>query len=156
VDEKIKNFEEALIGVHRALSYLTRVFLAERGLTMSRFRVLLHLDTRQGINMSQLQSHLLLASATVTGLVDGLVNDGLVVRWRDEADRRMVYLRLTEAGAAVREEVLEFRRRCLRNSLTEVPADLDRFSALLMDIHRGLKKQICSLAEHGGGDGHCK
>jgi DNA-binding MarR family transcriptional regulator len=149
VDERIKNFEEALLSVHRAISYLTRVFLAGRGLTMSRFRVLLYLDTRQGTNMSQLQSRLLLSPATVTGLVDGLVNDGLVVRLRDEVDRRMVYLRLTEAGAALREEVLEFRRRCLRNALVEVPGDLDRLSALLMDIYAGLKRQIRSLTGDG-------
>lgn len=149
MDERIKNFEEALLSVHRSISYLTRVFLAERGLTMSRFRVLVYLDTRQEINMSQLQSRLLLSPATVTGLVDGLVNDGLVVRRRDEVDRRMVYLRLTEAGAAVRDEVLAFRRRCLRDALAEVPDDLDRFSALLMDIHAGLERQIRELTGDG-------
>lgn len=142
MDEKIIKFEESLRSVNRALNYLTRVFLAERGLSMSRFRVLLHLDTGPGINMSRLQSHMMLASATITGLVDSLVNDGLVVRWRDDEDRRMVYLRLTEAGAAVREEVLEFRRRCLSDALVEPPADLDRASDILMVVHAGLKKQI--------------
>ncbi|OAT80306.1 MarR family winged helix-turn-helix transcriptional regulator [Desulfotomaculum copahuensis] len=139
---EIKKFEESLRSVNRTINYLTRVFLAERGLSMSRFRVLLHLDTGQGINMSRLQTHMLLASATITGLVDSLVGDGLVVRWRDDEDRRMVYLRLTEAGAAVREEVLEFRRCCLSDALVEIPADLDRVSEILTVVHAGLKKQI--------------
>lgn len=44
------------------------------------------------ITMKELQRRLLLAPGTLTGLVDNLVNDGLVERWRDETDRRLVYL----------------------------------------------------------------
>ncbi|MFZ5634185.1 MAG: MarR family winged helix-turn-helix transcriptional regulator [Bacillota bacterium] len=141
-DESVNNFEEALRSVNRVISYRTRVFLAQRGLSMSRFQVLLHLRTGQGTNMGCLQSHLLLAPATITGLVDGLVNDGLVERWRDEEDRRVVYLRLTGAGEDLRGEVLDFWRRCLKDAIDVAPEELDRVSALLRGIHEGLKKDV--------------
>ena len=37
-------------------------------------------------------------SATMTGIIDRLVEQGLVERWRHPEDRRKVLVRLTEAG----------------------------------------------------------
>ena len=153
LDESVNGFEEALRGINRVINYHTRVFLAQRCLTMSRFQVLLHLQTGQGTSMSCLQRHLLLAPATITGLVDGLVNDGLVERWRDEEDRRLVYLRLTEAGEDLRGEVLELWRRCLRDAIDITPEELDRVSSMLRGIRDGLKSRLRQSGDACGSQG---
>lgn len=51
--------------------------------------------------------------ANVTGIVDRLERDGLVTRSRGNEDRRVVYVRLTEAGHRKAEEILGFGARVL-------------------------------------------
>lgn len=57
-----------------------------------------------GLKMSELSGLLQLATPTVTEVVNGLVDKGLVERNRDPGDRRAVRVRLTEQGAAVSAE----------------------------------------------------
>ena len=109
MDPLLEQFEESLDRMNRILNYLTRVFLAQRGLSMSRYRILRYLQSRSKVNMSELQSNLLVCGSTLTELVDVLVRSGLVLRVRDQGDRRMVYLRLTGEGREAYREVLAFR-----------------------------------------------
>jgi DNA-binding MarR family transcriptional regulator len=44
--------------------------------------------------------------ATMTGLLDGLVKDGLIRRNPDRNDRRKLYLKLTDKGRGVLEAIL--------------------------------------------------
>jgi DNA-binding MarR family transcriptional regulator len=62
--------------------------------------------------MSEIQDNLLVCGSILTDLVDGLVRSGLVLKMRDERDRRMVDLRLTDEGRKVYREVNAFR--CVR------------------------------------------
>ena len=48
--------------------------------------------------MSELVELIQISGGTLTGIVDRLITAGLVARERDEADRRVVYVYLTEAG----------------------------------------------------------
>jgi DNA-binding MarR family transcriptional regulator len=48
---------------------------------------------------------------------------GLVERGRDETDRRVILIRLAEAGTAVTSEMLEQRRTRLRRVLAELSPD---------------------------------
>ena len=48
--------------------------------------------------MSELIELIQISGGTLTGIVDRLITAGLVARERDEADRRVVYVSLTEAG----------------------------------------------------------
>ncbi|MFQ5576757.1 MAG: MarR family winged helix-turn-helix transcriptional regulator, partial [Anaerolineae bacterium] len=56
-------------------------------------------------------------SATMTGIIDRLVERGLVERFRQPDDRRKVLVRLTEAGHAKLEAVSEVRRSQLASML---------------------------------------
>jgi DNA-binding MarR family transcriptional regulator len=49
--------------------------------------------------MSELIELIQISGGTLTGIVDRLITAGLVARERDETDRRVVYVSLTEAGA---------------------------------------------------------
>lgn len=49
-------------------------------------------------------------SATITGIVDRLVEQGLVERWRHPEDRRKVLVRLTPAGENRLEAVFQGRK----------------------------------------------
>ncbi|HUW63900.1 MAG TPA: MarR family transcriptional regulator [Spirochaetia bacterium] len=148
MDAPLRRFHESLDRVNKAIKYLTQMYLGKRGLGMSRYWVLMRLYNKGETNMSELQKYMFLSSATLTGLVDSLVDDDLVVRSREGADRRMVYLQLTRAGDALCKEVLDYRCSCLRDTLPGSSADLEKTTELLNEIFNGLKTQIVSSAEH--------
>lgn len=69
--------------------------------TLPRFDVMSALHRQpDGMLMSDLSRFLLVSNGNVTGIVDRLVSDGLVVRSNREGDRRTSIVRLTEAGSA--------------------------------------------------------
>jgi DNA-binding MarR family transcriptional regulator len=69
--------------------------------TLPRFDVLAALDrARDGLKMSELSGVLRVSNGNVTGIVDRLVADGLVVRIPVEGDRRAMLVRLTRKGEA--------------------------------------------------------
>ena len=149
MDPPLEQFEESLDRVNRALNHLTQVFLTQRGLSMPRYRILRYLQSRSEVNMSEMQGSLLVCGSTLTELVDGLVRSGLVLRMRDQGDRRMVYLRLTGEGREVYREVLAFRCERLKDVMAGEDAGLDGINAFLNGVYAGLKRQI---AMPGGED----
>ena len=151
MDASLRRFQESLDRVNRAINYLTQAYLGRRGLGMSRFWVLMHLYLKGESNMSQLQKALLLSSPTMTGLVDSLVDGGLVVRSREGEDRRMVHLRLTGAGEAFCKEVLDYRCSCLKEAIPDLSPGLEKTTELLSGIFDGLKAQIVSSCKPAGG-----
>lgn len=78
-------------------SYLNRR-LAESSLTPSQFGVLETLYHLGPLCQREIAEKLLASSGNVTHVVDNLEKQGWVIRERDEADRRMVIVSLTDAG----------------------------------------------------------
>jgi DNA-binding MarR family transcriptional regulator len=69
--------------------------------TLPRFDVMAALDrSEDGLTMSELSAHLLVSNGNVTGLVQRLVQDGLVSKQAVASDRRAQRVKLTEAGRA--------------------------------------------------------
>jgi DNA-binding MarR family transcriptional regulator len=67
--------------------------------TLPRFDVLAALwRDREGLKMSELSGVLRVSNGNVTGIVDRLVSDGLIVRVPVENDRRAMSVRLTPKG----------------------------------------------------------
>jgi len=141
LDSELEEFEEALDRVNRVLNYLTQVFLGRRGFSKSRYRILRYLQYRDEVNMSEVQGYLFISGPTLTELVDGLVQDGLVQRVRDRGDRRMVFLRLTAPGKEVCREVVAFRCACLAEALGG-ETGLERVNSLLNSVYSRLKRSI--------------
>jgi DNA-binding MarR family transcriptional regulator len=69
--------------------------------TLPRFDVMAALyRAEKGLNMSELSGVLRVSNGNVTGIVDRLVADGLVMRIPVEDDRRAMIVRLTKKGRA--------------------------------------------------------
>jgi DNA-binding MarR family transcriptional regulator len=90
-----------LLGTTHAIEVeLRRRLRASFGVTLPKFDVMAALDRRPaGMTMTELSRHLMVSNGNVTGLVDRLVAEGLVVRLAHEADRRATFVRLTPKGA---------------------------------------------------------
>jgi DNA-binding MarR family transcriptional regulator len=70
----------------------------EAELSVAQFRSLAFLGRQSGASLSELAEHIGLALPSMSKLVEGLVERGLVTRQEDPADRRRVALCLTVAG----------------------------------------------------------
>src|SRR6186997_215820 len=76
---------------------------SQRLLSRHQASILDHLDEVEPTTLNALAGHMGVTAATMSLGVDRLERKGYVVRLRDVADRRRVHLRLTSAGARVRE-----------------------------------------------------
>lgn len=81
---------------------LTRV-LEPFGITAAQFELLLVIDrlSASGAGCGELGRHLAAPGPDVTRMLDRLDTAGLVSRYRDDQDRRVVHARLTERGQAL-------------------------------------------------------
>jgi len=83
-------------------------FLNQIGLSQGRFTVLMLLSHcgENPATPASLADEAGVTRATMTGIVDTLERDGLVIREPDPSDRRTLRVRLTEAGQAFVEKMI--------------------------------------------------
>lgn len=101
--------------------------------TLPRFDVLsaLYRETAP-ITMSQLTDHLLVSNGNLTGLVNRLVEDGLISRESDPDDRRAQRVVLTELGRAAFREMAD-KHEALIDSLFSAMTDEDMDTLLRLN-----------------------
>lgn len=75
--------------------------LGQAGLTLSQWQVLATLSRLDKATMGEVAAFCATDRTTLTRTVDRMVEDGLIKRDRDVADRRQVHLSLTDKGWAV-------------------------------------------------------
>lgn len=63
--------------------------------------------SRRVLRMSELADRVLVSRASLTRLVDGLVDRGWLERWYDDLDNRRVLVELTEEGREAQIEIAE-------------------------------------------------
>lgn len=129
----------ALHNAARAANALYRPLLDPLGLTYPQYLVLLALWERDGRTVSELGAALGLDSGTLSPLLKRLERAGLVTRARSAGDERVVEVRLTPAGVAL-------RRRAKR-----IPATLAAATGLsvaeLSTLHSTLTRLAGALRE---------
>jgi MarR family transcriptional regulator, organic hydroperoxide resistance regulator len=110
------------------------------GLTHAQLHLLRVLEEKGGdLPASRLAACADLTPTTVTQMVDGLAKHGLVERVRSEEDRRMVFIRLTEAGReAYRRQRAIYEERS-QELLADMSAEeLDQAARVLRRVARML------------------
>lgn len=100
----------ALRQTEQVLSQRLSPHLAGLGLSMDHWRVLAVLHARPGLTMTAVADQAVVPAATLTRLVDKLVEVGLVVRRVDSADRRRAVTALSPRGAALAETLAELEQ----------------------------------------------
>lgn len=137
--DKVQELQQILWRVFQRINLYTRKFLSEQGLTMARFIVLQDVNENHPTTMGDIQKRLGMAPATLTGLVDGLVEAGLINRWRKESDRRSVYLTPNPKGQELCRQVFEYRAFILKEAVAQGDSlNLDALNENLMALLNGL------------------
>jgi len=113
--------------------------MAEAGGSASAWQVLLLVRSRQWGTQSAMADAMGITGATLTHHLNALETQGLVRRWREESNRRVQRVELTDAGVALfdrlREVALRHDER-LRSQLSD--EETAQLAALLDKLQAGL------------------
>lgn len=128
-----------LLRVASDLSSTINEYLDEHGISHGRFTVLglLNRDPSQGLCPAELADKAGVTRATMTGLLDGLENDGYIAREGHLADRRMLTVRLTEKGNTFLDKV--------------IPGYLKRLNKLMSPLEHSQRRMLAELLSTLGG-----
>lgn len=112
------------------------------GLSIPQFDLLSTLTEQEGISQSELAERLYVTKGNVSGLVDRLVQAGLVERRAIAGDRRSYAMHLTPEGRRLAEAGIAAQRDFVASTLgklkTDDLAELDRLVLLWRDHARAI------------------
>lgn len=112
--------------------------------TMAQMKALYLVAARVSLHMSALADLLGVTLSTGTGLVDRLVDQGLLERRHDDVDRRHVMVRLTPAGTELLERMRELSSRRVRSMLGALDdADLAAMERILTSFIAQVSAETC-------------
>ena len=99
-----------------------RLIFKEFGLTEQQWRILRVLWERHEVAFSELASVTLIPRPSLVGIIDRLMDAGLVTRRRSVDDRRNVFVCITKKGAGMEAKVMPR----VRKAYAELEAQVDR------------------------------
>ena len=118
------------LRLHRRVSIAIAGELKAVGLSIPQFDVLSTLTEREGLTQQELAERLYVTKGNVSGLVDRLVEAGLVERRAIEGDRRSHALHLTGKGQELARQGIAAQQDYVRRTLGRLPhndlAELER------------------------------
>jgi DNA-binding MarR family transcriptional regulator len=92
------------------------------GMTLPQLVVLAAIRAQGEVTSARLSAAVSLSPATVTMILDNLAARGLIERYRNLEDRRVVHSRLTPAGAAVLAQAPRFLHERFLSRFAQLPA----------------------------------
>lgn len=119
IDPKIVNIEENFRWVCGKIKKKGREILSDFEITPPQFEALQHLIKEGDLTIGELSNKMYLACSTVTDLLDRMERNNLVVRVKDEKDRRIVRIKVLDKGHHLIEQVLHTRQKYLSEVLSE-------------------------------------
>ncbi|MGL4441121.1 MAG: MarR family winged helix-turn-helix transcriptional regulator [Bosea sp. (in: a-proteobacteria)] len=135
------------LRLHQRITLAMSARLKAIGLSVPQFDLLSTLGEREGITQSELADRLYVTKGNVSGLVDRLVEAGMVERRAIANDRRSYALHLTGHGRELAERGLATQRDYVQNTLGQMPGDdLADFERLVLMW----REQVRSLAPKDG------
>lgn len=120
----------ALYAATNAVTRAYRPLLQDLNLTYPQYLVMLTLWQDGTSSSRDISERLRLAPNALTPLLDRLEKAGFIARTRDETDRRLVHINLTEAGKALESTVADAQfsvacqTRLTENGLAELREEL--------------------------------
>ena len=120
IDPKFIKIETDFRKVCSKIRKKGREMLADYEITPPQFTALMELIEHGDMTIGELSNKMYLACSTVTDLLDRMERNLLVVRVKDEKDRRIVRIHVLDKGHTLIDEVLYNRRKYLQDILGDM------------------------------------
>lgn len=118
--ENVTNIEKHLRKVDYIIRRKGREILLDFGITVPQFTALQILINQGNMTIGELSQKMALACSTITDLIDRMEKAELVMRSRDEKDKRVVRIQVLPKGFNILEEVLKKRIEFLNLKLADL------------------------------------
>jgi MarR family transcriptional regulator, transcriptional regulator for hemolysin len=131
-----------LTRTSRAVTQAFERAMAEAGGSASTWQVLLLVRSANWETQSSLAEELGITGATLTHHLNALERKGLVRRWREESNRRVQRVELTDDGVVLFNRLREVARRhdqMLRSGLSD--DEVEQLGALLERLEAGIRAE---------------
>lgn len=138
VGGEIDRIVETMLYLYAESRRVTKAEARARGLTGPQVSALKILEATGDLSLSELSDRMSAKNSTITGIVDRMERDGLVVRDRSSADRRVVLIRATDKGRELARSVKVGAMELLTGAL----------GALSEEDRKELRRIVLTLAEH--------
>ena len=96
---------EAIIYLYTESRRITKELAKRADLTGPQLTVVKLLEQVGDLSLSELSDKIRAQNSTVTGIIDRMEREGLVLRERSKEDRRVVHIGLTAKGSALAKEI---------------------------------------------------
>ena len=130
---------EAIIYLYTEGRRITKEFARRANLTGPQLTVIKMLEQIGDLSLTELSEKIRAQNSTVTGIIDRMEREGLVVRERSREDRRVVHIRLTPKGAELARDIPVEPMEILRQALLGLSASEARD---LLKIATKLAKRV--------------
>jgi DNA-binding MarR family transcriptional regulator len=118
----IQRYEEASFIVTRRINAAIRERMSE-DLTLDQYAVIRYMRKRERCTSSELADTFCVGKSSITAIITRLFDKNLIERLPDEKDRRVTYLRLTDEGRRVSDEMEDRIRELLTKYLQHFDQD---------------------------------
>jgi len=120
MEELIAQIIEAQRRMNRVIRERTLDSWVKLNLTIPQLKSLFYISRHGRVNLSGLASGIRVTPANVTGIADRLVEQGLLTRTPDHDDRRVSWLRATDKGKTLINDLREGRAQEMRRILDQL------------------------------------
>ena len=106
--DRTKSSMNAFIGLNRTLDYLEKIVredVKQYGLSITEFAVLELLYNKGDQPIQRIRERVLIASSSISYVVDKLEEKGCVTRIRNQQDKRIINASLTQQGRRIMDEI---------------------------------------------------
>lgn len=108
VMDRTKSSLNAFIGLNRTVDFLEQIVRTDvqrYGLNLTEFEVMELLYNKGDQPIQRIGQRVLIASSSITYVVDKLEEKGFVIRIRNERDKRVINASLTDQGRAMMDDI---------------------------------------------------
>lgn len=128
-----------LYALSRKVIQLYKLLLDKYNLTYTQYITMLVLWEKENISLKELGEKLYLDSGTLSPVVKKLVKQGLVEKYRSQADERIVKLKLTAVGRKMKKEAVEIPEKLY--------SQFEGDPEILMELKKNLDQVLSQFEE---------
>ena len=121
--EHVEHIEKYLRKIDYIVRKKGREILNDFSITVPQFSALQILINSGDMTIGELSQKMALACSTITDLIDRMEKSELVIRKKDEKDKRVVRVEVLQKGYDILEKVLKKRRGFLASKLKDFSID---------------------------------
>jgi MarR family transcriptional regulator, organic hydroperoxide resistance regulator len=141
-DQLVADIEKELRYISSIIKQKGREILSNYTITPPQFIALQWLLEDGDMTIGELSNKMFLACSTTTDLVDRMEKNRLVMRVKDESDRRVVRIHLLEEGKHIIDDVIQKRQLYLRDILKDfTDLEVHTLQSSLKKLHHEMKEE---------------